>query len=708
MIDPASKESRAEVPAGVPGGNFIRRHSRWAGLLVVAVVFAAVAALSWRRWPEVLADFGVQLYVPWRLTEGSVLYRDLFYISGGPFSQYFNALLFRIFGVSFLTLIMANLIIVAAMVWLIYHRFRAASETWVATMICLGVVLVFAFGQYSGSASAGDWNYVVPYCHDALHGLALSILGVALLSDWVSKGGFRYVCAAGFCAGLVFLTKPDIFAALTACVIVAFAWVARRGVRFAAGALAGFLLAAMLPSAFFFLYFLGKEGWRESLRSVIFGWVPLFNAAVVNNSLNQWCLGFDQPAVHLRVMLFQFAAVAGLTMFYAFVFRHVASPKPVAGRWERNLLLVLAPPLLWQRIVLLVLVPPVLILVYMRHWLRLGESLSHLSSSFGALLAWSYVLTVVFMALFQAALLSLKKNREGTRWFDLLVLMSPLLVLAGLFDWIDCGASLPLLSLSACIMTGWNFRKPPAAPAAAFPFLWSVFGLVLLSKMGVFPRIWHYGFVLAMPAFVSAVYLFLWMLPALLEKKWAVPARLFRATALLVLMIGFASLFWASWKSYHSQNLVLSSGKDKILTFGPSVNPGESVRATLSWIEKNTPPNATLAVLPEGITINYLTRRINPTPCLLWDENVVPVYGSSNITAAFQKYAPDYVVLIERDPSDPGFSRFGDVPGFGGLMRWVDENYQLLQLFGDEPVSKGAMDIKILKRRLPAIGARES
>ena len=98
--------------------------------------------------------------------------------------------------------------------------------------------------------------------------------------------------------------------------------------------------------------------------------------------------------------------------------------------------------------------------------------------------------------------------------------------------------------------------------------------------MGVFPRIWHYGFVLAMPAFVSAVYLFLWMLPALLEKKWAVPARLFRATALLVLMIGFASLFWASWKSYHSQSLVLSSGKDKILTFGPSLNPGESVRAT--------------------------------------------------------------------------------------------------------------------------------
>ena len=34
----------------------------------------------------------------------------------------------------------------------------------------------------------------------------------------------------------------------------------------------------------------------------------------------------------------------------------------------------------------------------------------------------------------------------------------------------------------------------------------------------------------------------------------------------------------------------------------------------LSWIQNNVPPNATLAVLPEGAMINYLSRRVNPTP----------------------------------------------------------------------------------------------
>src|SRR5271154_4198461 len=90
--------------------------------------FFFAVAISWRRWPDLLVDFGGQLYIPWRISNGAVLYRDLFYFAGGPFSQYFNALLFKIFGASFLTLIAANLIFVAATLFLIYRRFVAATD----------------------------------------------------------------------------------------------------------------------------------------------------------------------------------------------------------------------------------------------------------------------------------------------------------------------------------------------------------------------------------------------------------------------------------------------------------------------------------------------------------------------------------------------------------------------------------------------------
>ena len=119
--------------------------SKWAGLVLVGCVFALAAALSWRRWPDILVDFGIQLYLPWRISQGDVLYRDVMYLTGGPLSQYFNALLFKIFGVSFRTLIFANLAITAGMLVLVYRRFLAAADRLTATMICLAIVLVFAF-----------------------------------------------------------------------------------------------------------------------------------------------------------------------------------------------------------------------------------------------------------------------------------------------------------------------------------------------------------------------------------------------------------------------------------------------------------------------------------------------------------------------------------------------------------------------------------
>jgi 4-amino-4-deoxy-L-arabinose transferase-like glycosyltransferase len=194
-------------------------HSRWAGLALVGGVFVLAAALSWRRWPDILVDFGMQLYLPWRISEGEVLYRDMMYLTGGPLSQYFNALLFKLFGVSFRTLIFANLAITAGMLLLVYRRFLAAGDRLTATMVCLGIVLVFAF-QHSGLI--GNYNYITPYCHEVFHGLVLSIVVVAWLSSWIEKERIQFALAAGFGTGLVFLTKPDIFMALAVCAGTAF------------------------------------------------------------------------------------------------------------------------------------------------------------------------------------------------------------------------------------------------------------------------------------------------------------------------------------------------------------------------------------------------------------------------------------------------------------------------------------------------------
>lgn len=605
--------------------------SNWAGLAVVAGAFVIAAAVSWRKWPDVIVDFGIQLYIPWRICHGAVLYRDLHYLAGGPFSQYFNALLFKIFGASFRTLIFANLAITAALLVLIYRRFLAATDRWTATTICLGIVLVFAFNQY---LVAGNYNYIAPYSHELFHGLVLSIVAIALLADWVSKRQIRYALLGGFCYGLVFLTKPDVFLALTGGVVTAFvlAGMTSGGWRVAGNPekpatrdthdtshvkahAAAFLAAALVPVLGFFLYFVSVEDWRLSLSSTTSAWASVLTP-LVRDHFYLWCTGFDAPVFHLRQMAIQFVCGALLVALYASLFN--------------------------------------------------------------------------------------SRTGLGTEFFTWYFLVIPLLAAAGWFNWFNCGAALPLWSMAACLLLIGNYKKLSSEKEMTFPLLWSVFSLVLLAKLGLFSRIWHYGFALAMPAAVTTIYLLLWLLPLLLAAKFNMALKPFRRTVWLVLLIGFGVLFHISESWYAAKTLVVAQGGDRMLAFGPQLNSsGESINQALAWLEKNTSSDATLAVLPEGVAINYLSRRVNPTPCLDWMPNVLIALGQTSMTAAFEKNPPGYICLMTRDTSEFGVGPFGQSSDYGlALMQWIQKNYAPVYRIGHEPLRNGLFGIEFL-RRLP-------
>src|SRR5579862_5712244 len=95
----------------------------WVGGVIVACAFVLAAALSWRKWEDALIDFGLQLYLPWKISTGSVLYRDVKYLTAGPLSQYYHALLFKCFGVSFRTIIVSNLVLTGGLLILLFRRF---------------------------------------------------------------------------------------------------------------------------------------------------------------------------------------------------------------------------------------------------------------------------------------------------------------------------------------------------------------------------------------------------------------------------------------------------------------------------------------------------------------------------------------------------------------------------------------------------------
>ena len=64
---------------------------QWLGPFTVLLVGAIDARWTWRKWPDVLPDFGRELYAAWQLSAGKTLYTDVAYFKG-PLSPFLNAL----------------------------------------------------------------------------------------------------------------------------------------------------------------------------------------------------------------------------------------------------------------------------------------------------------------------------------------------------------------------------------------------------------------------------------------------------------------------------------------------------------------------------------------------------------------------------------------------------------------------------------------
>ena len=68
------------------------KFKRYFGPAILVIVGSYMLHLSWFKWPDILIDYGSELYVPWQITQGKVLYSDIGHIFG-TLADYINAFL---------------------------------------------------------------------------------------------------------------------------------------------------------------------------------------------------------------------------------------------------------------------------------------------------------------------------------------------------------------------------------------------------------------------------------------------------------------------------------------------------------------------------------------------------------------------------------------------------------------------------------------
>ena len=264
-------------------------------------------------------------------------------------------------------------------------------------------------------------------------------------------------------------------------------------------------------------------------------------------------------------------------------------------------------------------------------------------------------------------------------------------------------AALPLVVASVLIASGvlvWRARED-RSHAMRFLCLaiWSVFALVLLAKMGLNARVVQYGFYLAVPGIVVMVVALAWLVPQAID-RWngTRAARTVRAMALCTFVGAIAPYLVIANMRYQAKTLAVGEGADRILTnSGQGDWQGPAVNAALADLAAS--PGSSLAVMPEGVMLNYLSRRPSPLRVINLMPPEMMAFGEADILRSLEMSPPDTVVLIHRNVAEYGVPIFGSGERYGGrILGWVMSHYRPVRVIGHNPLDEQGSGLVILRR----------
>jgi hypothetical protein len=596
---------------------------RWADPAAIGVVFVALAAWTWEAWPDVLMDFGRELYVAWRMTEGDVLYRDVMSVYG-PLSPHVNALAFRLFGVSLRALALCNMAILAGTVaglWLLVRR-GSAQGRWAPTTGAVVLLALCGFAQLTGLAS---FNFVAPYAHEATHGFALAVGAAVAALRLLETRRARWAGVSGVLCGLAFLTKPEGFVAGLGAG-GALVWLALTG----PGArpprrrsLASFIGGVLAAPAFAFMGLTVQLGVARAGTALLGSWAYAGNEPLFQLPYFAWSLGTDDIGASGRALVRASAL-------------HAAVLAPAAG-------------LAWIA----------------RHRPRFTGPLAAVAAV--------------------GTLLALAPAWRATAWLGM-------------------ARPLPLWVLAAGGVSLWALRRRRSDEAAyareAARFALAALALLMVLRIILHARLYHYGFVLAAPALLVLVAALVDWIPAALDRTGAA-GTVFRSAALAALAVATAAHLAVTDGWLAAKTVVLGAGADR---FRADVR-GAYVKAALRGIAPMIGPEDTLVVLPEGVMLNYLLRMPTSIPYLTMLPTEVPLFGEDALLGALQRRPPTFILLVHRETGEYGQRFFGRDYALR-VAEWISRSYVRVGGAGDPPLRPGSsFGVAALRRRPEVVPA---
>jgi hypothetical protein len=307
-----------------------------------------------------------------------------------------------------------------------------------------------------------------------------------------------------------------------------------------------------------------------------------------------------------------------------------------------------------------------------------------------------YMLTAAVMASFAVfANRLLKQNRWATLAAGILLGAASFFFITEIgnhFDsfWRDAARGFPVFAAFAIVLSAGRIAKSrgDAHDRAEAILQWtlSILSFVLLAKIFLNARMYHYGFVLCVPCtMMLIVALFHWL------PDWA--GRLGGSAPIVRLgALGLLAAFVVENLTLTRQTLQERTMAIPLALGGVAWSRPFEL-ASIDAIKWLSTTSATAAVVPDAAGINFASGRPSSVPFTEINPMALAMYGEQNVLQAFDRHPPDYVLIMEIDQSGLGASTFGRDYG-RELSLWIASHYRYAGKFsgGSHPIELWKFD----------------
>ncbi len=582
---------------------------RLAEALLLVASLLSLLAWSWKKWLHPTIDFGKELYLAWRVSEGALLYQDIAHFLG-PFSVYWNGLIFRFWGPTLDVLVVSNVLWFMLACWAVHRIFSSLGGRMPALLLVFFFLGTFAFSHLT---PIGNYNFITPYTHEAMHGLVLALCALATLVSLFKTAELNRGFWVGFFCGLTALTRPEpAVAALAATFLGLCLHIAdplRRSDAFKLTAL--YLAGILLPLLLAFVFFASTGMFAsDALLASLGAWHVLLTTSVANSPFFLESMGLDNWAGSVGILLqnlgwfFSGLALLGGCAWLLERFSRRSSPRVIYFLAATLFTIVFLSAMQSWRVEIVEYagrVLPFFSLLGCLYFLRahIGQRFAIADGKTAILLVWSLF-----------SLLLLGKMILNSRLYHIgFTLAVP--------------ATLLLVWLLHAQIPNWIFSAKHTG-----------------QKLKVF---YFKAGVVALTGALAA-------------------STLYESHGYYAIKTAAVGTKQNSFYSYAPRFV--------------DSQPGFLLSGLLEKLQPLLQPQDSLVVLPEGAMLNFLLKRKNPTPYLNFMHTEFTTFGEEAMLRAFQASPPNYVVIFPRDVSEYHVGAFGEDPRNGKqLMDWVKTHF---------------------------------